>query len=113
MADTKNAPAAAAKKGSPKVKHPRFAGKKNCSVASCKRPYRAKGFCVTHYKLWRAGEVATSKPRYKICTKEACKKARFAGSLCKDHHEADVAARKLKRGEKPAVAAAAPAPAAS
>ena len=28
-----------------------------CTVEGCKRPYRAKGYCVTHYKLWRRGEL--------------------------------------------------------
>jgi hypothetical protein len=57
-----------------------------CTVESCKRPYRAKGFCVTHYRKWRHGEMP-SKTRYKICTKEGCHKPRLAtgGSLCAEH----------------------------
>ncbi len=56
-----------------------------CSVKDCKRPYRAKGMCITHYKLWRRGEVEGHKARYKICTKEACRKPRAFGSLCAEH----------------------------
>ena len=74
------------------------AGEKKCSVEGCKRPYRAKGYCVTHYKLWRRGELEGHKGRYKICSKEACRKPRTKGGLCDEH--AGVAA--------PADAAAAP-----
>jgi hypothetical protein len=56
-----------------------------CSVAGCKRPYRAKGLCVTHYKLWRRNELEGHKGRYKICTKEGCRKPREFGSLCAEH----------------------------
>jgi len=56
-----------------------------CSVEGCKRPYRAKTYCVTHYKLWRRGELEGHKARYKICTKEGCRKPRAAGSLCAEH----------------------------
>jgi hypothetical protein len=60
-----------------------------CSVKvgdkACKRPYRAKGMCITHYKLWRRGELEGQKGRYKTCTKEACRKPREFGSLCAEH----------------------------
>ena len=56
-----------------------------CSMEGCKRPYRAKGFCVTHYKLWRRGELEGHKARYKTCTKEGCRKPREFGSLCAEH----------------------------
>ena len=56
-----------------------------CSVKDCKRPYRAKGMCVTHYKLWRRNELDGHKGRYKICTKEACRKPRAFGGLCAEH----------------------------
>jgi hypothetical protein len=67
-----------------------------CTVANCKRPYRAKGYCVTHYKLWRRGEVEGHKTRYKLCSKEACKKPAGRHGLCDEH-----------RGGKAAEAAAA------
>jgi len=60
-----------------------------CSVEACKRPYRAKGYCVTHYRRWRRGEIAGHTARYKICTKEACRKPRAQGSLCAEHAAKD------------------------
>ena len=57
----------------------------HCSITGCKRPYRAKGLCVTHYKTWRRGELEGYASRYKICTKEACRKPRAQGSLCAEH----------------------------
>ena len=55
-----------------------------CTVENCKRPYRAKGLCIAHYRKWRHGEMPT-KTRYKICTKEGCRKPRVQGSLCAEH----------------------------
>jgi hypothetical protein len=55
-----------------------------CKIDGCKRKnYRAKGLCNVHYKKWRQGELP--KGRYKICTKEGCKKPRAKGSLCAEH----------------------------
>jgi hypothetical protein len=59
-----------------------------CGVEGCKRPYRAKGYCVTHYKLWRRGEVEGHKARYHICSKEACKKAAGRYGFCDEHRPA-------------------------
>ncbi len=56
-----------------------------CSVKDCKRPYRAKGLCVTHYKLWRRNELEGHKGRYKICTKEGCRKPRQFAGFCAEH----------------------------
>jgi hypothetical protein len=62
-----------------------------CSVKTgdkaCKRPYRAKGMCVTHYKMWRRNELEGHKGRYKVCSKEGCRKPRVGanGSLCVEH----------------------------
>jgi hypothetical protein len=58
---------------------------KACTVKDCKRPYRAKGLCVTHYKLWRRGELEGHKGRYKTCSKEGCRKPREFGGLCAEH----------------------------
>lgn len=62
---------------------------KTCSVKvggkDCKRPFRAKGMCVTHYKLWRRNELEGHKGRYKICTKEGCRKPRAFAGLCAEH----------------------------
>ena len=56
---------------------------KKCRQEACKRPYRAKGYCTVHYKQWRHGKFP--KGRYKICTKEGCRKPRAKGSLCAEH----------------------------
>jgi hypothetical protein len=57
---------------------------KKCSQPNCKRPYKAKGLCIAHYRTWRQGGLPKS--RYKICTKEGCRKPRATqGSLCAEH----------------------------
>jgi hypothetical protein len=58
---------------------------RKCSHEGCKRPYRAKGYCVTHYKLWRRGEVESHKARYKTCSKEGCKKPSGRYGVCDEH----------------------------
>ncbi len=73
-----------------------------CSVEGCKRPYRAKGYCVTHFKKWRRGELP-KKAHYKICGEADCHKPTLKFGMCQTHFDAWTAARK---GE---VAAAAPA----
>jgi len=67
------------------AKEEKTTGEKKCSVEGCKRPYRAKGYCVTHYKLWRRGEVEGHKARYKLCSKEGCKKPAGRYGLCEEH----------------------------
>lgn len=60
-----------------------------CSIEGCKRPYRAKRFCNVHYKAWRRGEMEGHRARYRICTKEGCRKPRaIQGSLCDEHLKA-------------------------
>jgi hypothetical protein len=54
-----------------------------CSVAGCKRPYRAKGYCVVHYQKWRRGELAH--PRYNTCSGEGCRKPATQGGMCAEH----------------------------
>ena len=71
-----------------KHKHSRGLSKKahvenHCAVEGCKNPYRAKGYCSTHYKAWRDGEFG--KIRYKICGKEDCKKRVFQRGICETH----------------------------
>ena len=56
-----------------------------CTIEGCKRPYRAKGLCISHYKTWRRNELEGHKGRYKICTKEACRKPRAFAGLCAEH----------------------------
>jgi len=55
-----------------------------CRVEGCKQAVRAKGYCRKHYIAWRRGSVGDHH-RYKICSKEACRKPRTKGGLCDEH----------------------------
>jgi hypothetical protein len=79
--------AEAAKKTNKHKSWPRKArggGTKVCSVANCKRPYRAKSYCFFHFKKWRQGELPHT--RYRICSKAECKKKVLKGGLCETHY---------------------------
>lgn len=56
---------------------------RKCRIEGCKRPYRAKGYCVTHHKKWRRGELP--KARYKRCKKEGCNKPMAVRGFCAEH----------------------------
>ncbi len=58
---------------------------RKCSVEGCKRPYRAKSYCVVHYQKWRRGEIEGHKARYKTCSKEGCRKPATLRGLCEEH----------------------------
>jgi len=73
-----------------------------CRVEGCKQPVRAKGYCRKHFMAWRRGDVGDHH-RYKICSKEACRKPRTKGGLCDEH--AGIAAP----ADAPAAAGGAPA----
>ena len=55
-----------------------------CSVDKCKQSVRAKGLCRKHFIGWRRGEVGDHH-RYKVCSKEGCRKPRTKGGLCDEH----------------------------
>ena len=55
-----------------------------CSVAGCKQPVRAKGFCRKHFLGWRRGKVG-KKHHYKICSKEGCRKPAVFNGRCEEH----------------------------
>jgi hypothetical protein len=55
-----------------------------CKVEGCKQGVRAKGFCRKHFVAWRRGAVGDHH-RYKVCSKEACRKPRVKGGLCAEH----------------------------
>ena len=42
----------------------------SCKMASCKREYRAKGYCATHYRMWRQGKFGRA--RFKTCKDFGC-----------------------------------------
>ena len=96
MAETKT------KKTAPKAKG---AGKKACSIAGCKRAYRAKGLCFFHFKKWRSGELEAKPARYKTCSRPDCKKQVAGHGLCKDHFDAWTKSRKKNQGKAEAPAA--------
>ena len=68
---------------------------KKCRIAGCKRAYRAKGYCATHYKAWRQGKLPKS--RYKTCSAEECLKPVHQRGLCEEHFQAS-----LKKSKKSA-----------
>ena len=82
MADEKPKKEKAAKTAKP-AETAEKAAAPSCQVKGCKRPYRAKGYCVTHYKGWRRGELG--KGRYRRCKKEGCNKPMVRRGLCAEH----------------------------
>jgi hypothetical protein len=56
----------------------------HCRADKCKQPIRAKGYCRKHYVAWRRGETGDHH-RYKVCSKEGCRKPRAKGGLCDEH----------------------------
>ncbi|MFA6034431.1 MAG: vegetative protein [Myxococcota bacterium] len=69
-----------------------MATEKKCKVEGCKRPYQAKGYCVTHYKKWKAGEMP--KARFRRCFETECKKKEFGRGLCEEHYYAKFGGKK-------------------
>ena len=74
-----------------------------CSVEKCMQAVRAKGYCRKHYIGWRRGEVGAAH-RYKVCSKEGCRKPRTHGGLCDEH-----SGKAAPAGSESAAAAPAPA----
>jgi hypothetical protein len=95
------------KKNAKKPPQAKSNGKKTCTVAGCKRAYRAKGFCFFHYKKWRAGEMEAKPGRYKTCSKPDCKKKVAGHGLCQEHFDAWTKSRKKNQGKGEAAPAAA------
>jgi hypothetical protein len=83
---------------------------KKCKVEGCKRPYRAKGYCVTHYKKWRRGEMGDA--RFRRCFAKECKEKEAARGLCQKHLDEKYGGKKTAVPEAVPAAPAAPAPAA-
>ena len=73
-------------------------GDKKCSVADCKRPYRAKSYCYFHYKKWRQGELPHS--RYRICSKPECRTKAARHGLCEKHFDETYKSAKAPAAEK-------------
>ena len=83
--------------------------KKSCRIKSCKREYRAKGYCSTHYRKWRQG--AYGRARYTCCSDYGCFKPQGLGrhGYCEEHFQNYY----VKGMEVTKVPVAAPAPAAA
>jgi hypothetical protein len=64
--------------------------KGTCKLEGCSSEVVGKGYCSRHYAKWRRG--ALPKGRYNICTAEACRKPRAAGSKCEEHAKGKSAA---------------------
>ncbi len=60
---------------------------KACKVSSCKKEYRAKGYCKAHYKKWRQGTFGIA--RYKTCGSLDCRKPMLMNrhGYCEDHYQ--------------------------
>ena len=99
-ADAAEKPAKAAKPAKEKKAAAPYDGPP-CRVEGCKQPLRAKGYCRKHYFAWRRGEVGDHH-RYKICTKEGCRKPRTKGSLCDEHAGVAAPAAAAAEGGAPA-----------
>src|SRR4051812_17424462 len=58
-----------------------------CRITSCKREFRAKGYCKFHYKQWRQGKFGLA--RYKTCKDNNCRKpmAMNRHGYCEDHFQ--------------------------
>ena len=55
-----------------------------CKVEGCKQGVRAKGLCRKHFLGWRRGSLGDHH-RYKICSKEGCRKPRTRAGFCDEH----------------------------
>jgi hypothetical protein len=77
----------AAKKHPHKEVHHESREKMHCKIAKCKRRYRAKGYCVSHYREWRHGKFGRA--RYKICRDIGCLKPQGLNrhGYCEDHFQ--------------------------
>jgi hypothetical protein len=79
---------------------------KVCKIASCKRAYKAKGYCRFHYKQWRHGKFGVA--RYKSCKDIGCFKPVSLNrhGFCEEHFQSyyvkGVAQAKVAAPEKPA-----------
>lgn len=62
-------------------------GGKSCQIKSCKREYRAKGYCGVHYREWRHGKFGRA--RYKTCSDKTCRTPMAHGryGFCEEHYQ--------------------------
>lgn len=81
---------------------------KPCRIESCKRAYRAKGYCRTHYRMWRNGKYGRA--RYKLCKDGVCTRpmGQARHGFCEEHYQSYYV-QGVKQAKAPAAAPAAPA----
>lgn len=79
-------------KAEPEKRHAHHASSKSreeqsCQIKKCKRSYKAKGYCVAHYKQWRNGKFGIA--RYKTCGQMDCRKPMGMNrhGYCEDHYQ--------------------------
>jgi hypothetical protein len=65
-------------------KTPAAAAPTTCRAPKCKQEVRAKGLCRKHYIAWRREDLGEHH-RYKVCSREGCRKKRVTGGLCEEH----------------------------
>ncbi len=79
---------------------------RHCAIASCKREYRAKGYCNSHYKKWKQGAYGIA--RFSSCGDLDCTKPMSMNrhGYCEDHYQnyyvKGLAVTKVAPIEKPA-----------
>lgn len=70
-----------------------------CTIDGCDRPYKARGYCQTHYAQWMRGSAITAEIRARVhekppeCVEDGCHDPVKAHGLCKMHYQ-----RKLRHG---------------
>jgi len=63
-----------------------------CAVDGCERKHKARGYCDTHYMMWKRGaEITSIKSRNRIkpdcCIENGCTDPVKAKGLCKTHYQ--------------------------
>lgn len=59
---------------------------RRCSIEGCERPYRARGWCPTHYRRWQVhGDPNIGKQTWDTCIAPDCEKPADAGRYCGAH----------------------------
>jgi len=85
---------------------------KSCKVKACKREYRAKGYCKSHYREWRHGKFG--KQRYTACKDMSCFRPTSINrhGFCEDHFQ-NYYVKGMAQAKAPVAAKAEKAPAAA
>jgi hypothetical protein len=101
VADKKETDAAKPAAQTPKLSTTPARKDKHCGEEACKRPYRAKGYCGKHYRLWRQHKLG-KKQRYHTCGKEGCRKPMVRWGMCEEHFKVAQTGAEAAGGAAPA-----------